>query len=65
MYFFFFFFFRRNILPEMKDTDLKDCHYNSDTNPYCPIFRLGDIVYEAKERFSDMAVEVIDFQQTV
>lgn len=50
--------FRRNILPELKDTDLKGCIYNRYKNPYCPIFRLGDIVSEAKENFGDMAVEV-------
>uniref|UniRef100_A0A8C1ATI1 P2X purinoceptor n=2 Tax=Cyprinus carpio TaxID=7962 RepID=A0A8C1ATI1_CYPCA len=50
-------YIRRNILPEMKDTDLKGCIYNRYKNPYCPIFRLGDIVSEAKENFSEMAVE--------
>ncbi|XP_016372438.1 P2X purinoceptor 4-like [Sinocyclocheilus rhinocerous] len=50
-------YIRRNILPGMKDTDLKGCIYNRYKNPYCPIFRLGDIVSEAKENFSEMAVE--------
>uniref|UniRef100_A0A672S432 P2X purinoceptor n=1 Tax=Sinocyclocheilus grahami TaxID=75366 RepID=A0A672S432_SINGR len=50
-------YIRRNILPQMKDTDLKGCIYNRYKNPYCPIFRLGDIVSEAKENFSEMAVE--------
>uniref|UniRef100_A0AAR2KVV9 P2X purinoceptor n=1 Tax=Pygocentrus nattereri TaxID=42514 RepID=A0AAR2KVV9_PYGNA len=50
-------YIRRNILPEMTDKDLKGCLYNRYTNPFCPVFRLGDIVHEAKERFSDMAVE--------
>ncbi|XP_057213153.1 P2X purinoceptor 7 [Triplophysa rosa] len=50
-------YIRRNILPEMKDTDLKGCIFNRYTNPYCPIFRLGDIVSEAKESFGEMAVE--------
>ncbi|KAK7146172.1 hypothetical protein R3I93_013804 [Phoxinus phoxinus] len=50
-------YIRRNILPEMKDTDLKGCTYNHSKNPYCPIFRLGDIVSEAKENFTEMAVE--------
>lgn len=45
-------------MPELKDTDLKGCIYNRYKNPYCPIFRLGDIVSEAKENFGDMAVEV-------
>ncbi|XP_076849022.1 P2X purinoceptor 7 isoform X2 [Brachyhypopomus gauderio] len=50
-------YIRRNILPEMKDSDLKGCIYDRFTKPYCPVFRLGDIVHEAKENFSDMAVE--------
>uniref|UniRef100_A0A671PUM2 P2X purinoceptor n=1 Tax=Sinocyclocheilus anshuiensis TaxID=1608454 RepID=A0A671PUM2_9TELE len=50
-------YIRRNILPQMKGTDLKGCIYNRYKNPYCPIFRLGDIVSEAKENFSEMAVE--------
>ncbi|XP_050973573.1 P2X purinoceptor 7 isoform X1 [Labeo rohita] len=48
---------RRNILPEMNDAYLKSCIYNHYKNPYCPIFRLGDIVSAAKENFSEMAVE--------
>uniref|UniRef100_A0A8C1LHJ6 P2X purinoceptor n=1 Tax=Cyprinus carpio TaxID=7962 RepID=A0A8C1LHJ6_CYPCA len=50
-------YIRRNILSEMKDTELKGCIYNRYKNPYCPIFRLGDIVSEAKEKFSEIAVE--------
>nr|AAI63071.1 Purinergic receptor P2X, ligand-gated ion channel, 7 [Danio rerio] len=50
-------YIRRNILSEMKDTDFKGCIYHRYKNPYCPIFRLGDIVAEAKEKFSEMAVE--------
>ncbi|XP_026124615.1 P2X purinoceptor 7-like [Carassius auratus] len=41
----------------MKETDLKGSIYNRYKNPYCPIFRLGDIVSEAKEKFSEIAVE--------
>jgi len=48
----------------MKDTDLKGCIYNRYKNPYCPIFRLGDIVSEAKENFTEMAVEVNAFRST-
>ncbi|XP_036383179.1 P2X purinoceptor 7 [Megalops cyprinoides] len=50
-------YIRRNILPEMTDTYLKRCTFNRLTDPFCPIFRLGDIVQEAKENFSDLAVE--------
>ncbi|KAM3868409.1 P2X purinoceptor 7 [Diretmus argenteus] len=48
-------FIRRNILPEMNDAYLKSCQRTNDS--LCPIFRLGDIVHEAKEKFSEMAVQ--------
>ncbi|XP_070760675.1 P2X purinoceptor 7 [Enoplosus armatus] len=48
-------FIRRNILPQMNDAYLRSCHRGNDS--LCPIFRLGDIVQEAGEKFSDMAVE--------
>ncbi|KAM9743487.1 P2X purinoceptor 7 isoform 1-T1 [Menidia menidia] len=48
-------FIRRNILPQMNDAYLRSCHWGSD--PLCPIFRLGDVVREAGEQFSSMAVE--------
>ncbi|KAJ8414718.1 hypothetical protein AAFF_G00022410 [Aldrovandia affinis] len=50
-------YIRRNILPDMTDQYLKRCTFNRRTDPHCPIFRLGDIVQEAKEKFSEMAVE--------
>ncbi|TNM90076.1 hypothetical protein fugu_004310 [Takifugu bimaculatus] len=46
---------RRNILPKMSDTYLKNCHRENDS--LCPIFRLGDMVREAGENFQEMAVE--------
>uniref|UniRef100_A0A674PPF2 P2X purinoceptor n=1 Tax=Takifugu rubripes TaxID=31033 RepID=A0A674PPF2_TAKRU len=46
---------RRNILPKMSDTYLKNCHRKNDS--LCPIFRLGDMVREAGENFQEMAVE--------
>ncbi|NXS53178.1 P2RX7 protein, partial [Brachypteracias leptosomus] len=33
------------------------CTYNKDTDPSCPIFRLGDILQELKENFSEFAVK--------
>ncbi|MGH0151429.1 UNVERIFIED_CONTAM: hypothetical protein FKN15_020153 [Acipenser sinensis] len=47
----------RNILPHMNDTYLRGCVFNRTTDPYCPIFRLGDIVQEAGENFTEMAIE--------
>lgn len=40
----------------MTDSYLKSCHRGNDS--LCPIFRLGDIVREAGEKFPEMAVEV-------
>lgn len=48
-------FIRRNILPGMTDSYLKSCHRGND--PLCPIFKLGDVVRDAGEKFSEMAVE--------
>ncbi|NXD77190.1 P2RX7 protein, partial [Halcyon senegalensis] len=41
-------------IPKVLNTS---CTYNKETSPLCPIFRLGDIVQEAKENFSEMAVK--------
>lgn len=51
-----FLFYRRNILPEMNDAYLRSCQRENDS--LCPIFRLGDIIREAGEKFSEMAIEV-------
>ncbi|KAG7217797.1 hypothetical protein INR49_020893 [Caranx melampygus] len=48
-------FFRRNILPNMDASYLRSCHRANDS--LCPIFRLGDLVREAGEKFSQMAIE--------
>ncbi|KAL4660337.1 P2X purinoceptor 4-like [Arapaima gigas] len=50
-------YIKRNILPNMNESYLKSCSYNRHSDPLCPIFRLGDIVQEAKENFTEMAVE--------
>ncbi|KAM4827018.1 P2X purinoceptor 7 isoform 1-T1 [Thomomys bottae] len=43
----------RNILPDMNIT----CTFHKTQNPQCPIFRLGDIFREARENFSEVAVQ--------
>ncbi|XP_061880070.1 P2X purinoceptor 4-like isoform X2 [Entelurus aequoreus] len=48
-------FIRRNILPEMDDAYLRSCQRANDS--LCPIFRLGDVVRQAGQNFSQMAVE--------
>uniref|UniRef100_A0A7N6B937 P2X purinoceptor n=1 Tax=Anabas testudineus TaxID=64144 RepID=A0A7N6B937_ANATE len=48
-------FIRRNILPKMNSAYLRSCQRANDS--LCPIFRLGDMVREAGENFSKMAIE--------
>ncbi|OXB84941.1 UNVERIFIED_CONTAM: hypothetical protein H355_016063 [Colinus virginianus] len=50
-------FSKRNILPTFSSTYLKNCIYDSRTDPFCPIFRLGKIVEAAGQNFQEMAVE--------
>ncbi|XP_075835876.1 P2X purinoceptor 4 isoform X1 [Microtus pennsylvanicus] len=47
----------RNILPNVTSSYLKSCIYDAQTDPFCPIFRLGKIVEDAGHSFQDMAVE--------
>lgn len=56
---------RRNILPHINSTYLKSCMFNRKTDPDCPIFRLGDMVTEAGEDFSVMALKVCIFNKAV
>ncbi|KFP96560.1 P2X purinoceptor 7, partial [Leptosomus discolor] len=42
-----------NIPPNLNTS----CTYNKINSPLCPIFRLGDILQEAKENFSEVAVK--------
>ncbi|KAG1973870.1 P2X purinoceptor 4b [Pimephales promelas] len=48
---------KRNILQHINSTYLKNCTFNRKTDPHCPIFRLGDIVTEAGEDFSVIALK--------
>ena len=53
---------RRNII-EHGDEDLKTCRYN-DSNIYCPIFSLGQIVdmIEEEQNFTELSIKVLSFQ---
>ncbi|KAK1792263.1 hypothetical protein P4O66_012221, partial [Electrophorus voltai] len=44
---------RVNIKPR-KPKKLLKCHYHSKTSPYCPVFRLGYIAEQAREKFSEL-----------
>ncbi|XP_055054424.1 P2X purinoceptor 2 [Misgurnus anguillicaudatus] len=44
---------RGNIKPN-KPKKLTRCHYHPETNPYCPVFSLGFIAEQAREKFSEL-----------
>ncbi|XP_018604517.1 P2X purinoceptor 2 [Scleropages formosus] len=44
---------RGNIKPK-RGKYLSRCTYNEETDPYCPIFRLGYIAEQARENFSEL-----------
>ncbi|XP_020825903.2 P2X purinoceptor 4 isoform X3 [Phascolarctos cinereus] len=50
-------FTKRNILPNTSATYLKSCIYDTKSDPFCPIFRLGQIVESGGQSFQQMAVE--------
>lgn len=45
----------RNILATSNSTYLNKCQYDSTHNPSCPVFRLGTIIEEAKENYTELA----------
>nr|XP_014016564.1 unnamed protein product [Salmo salar] len=47
---------RGNIKPNKRNGQkyLNKCHYNEKKHPYCPIFRLGYIAEQAREKFSEL-----------
>ncbi|XP_006641067.1 P2X purinoceptor 5 [Lepisosteus oculatus] len=49
-------FSKSNVLDTEDDSYLKNCSYNKISHPYCPIFRLGDLVHWAGHDFHEMAL---------
>lgn len=49
---------RSNVLETTDDSYFKNCLYDEERHPYCPIFRLGDIVRQAGYDFRDMSTFV-------
>ncbi|XP_028852431.1 P2X purinoceptor 2 [Denticeps clupeoides] len=45
---------RGNVKPRKGFKYLNKCHYNEETHPYCPVFRLGYIAEQAREKFSEL-----------
>ncbi|KAM9728977.1 P2X purinoceptor 5 [Menidia menidia] len=50
-------FSKSNVLETTDDSYLKRCSYDKDNHPYCPIFRLTDLVASTGHEFQDMAVK--------
>ncbi|XP_054610215.1 P2X purinoceptor 5 isoform X2 [Dunckerocampus dactyliophorus] len=50
-------FSKSNVLDTSDDSYLKRCSYDPVTHPYCPIFRLGDLVRWSGHDFQDMAAK--------
>ena len=49
-------FRRRNIMEDANKTYLQTCNFNQERDPFCPVFRIGDIVHFAGENFTQLAV---------
>ncbi|KAM9441381.1 P2X purinoceptor 5 isoform 2-T2 [Clarias gariepinus] len=50
-------FSKANVLTSTNHTYLKSCYYDKVHHPYCPIFRLGDMVNWTGNSFQEMAVK--------
>jgi P2X purinoceptor 4 len=46
---------RRNIMESATKEYLQNCIYNNKTEPYCPTFRIGDIVTGSGFKYEDVA----------
>lgn len=50
-------FSKSNVLETSDENYLKNCTYDKNINPYCPIFRLGDLVSWTSYDFQEMAAK--------
>ncbi|XP_069556791.1 P2X purinoceptor 5 isoform X1 [Brachyistius frenatus] len=50
-------FSKSNVFETSDESYLKNCSYDSESHPYCPIFRLRDLVGRTGHDFQDMAVK--------
>uniref|UniRef100_A0A669BU86 P2X purinoceptor n=1 Tax=Oreochromis niloticus TaxID=8128 RepID=A0A669BU86_ORENI len=50
-------FSKANVLETSDESYLKRCFYEKENHPYCPIFRLRDLVSSAGHDFQEMAVK--------
>lgn len=49
---------RGNFLSTITADYIKNCNFDEVNNPYCPIFRVGDVVRYAQQNFSKLADKV-------
>uniref|UniRef100_A0A8C6NXS6 P2X purinoceptor n=1 Tax=Nothobranchius furzeri TaxID=105023 RepID=A0A8C6NXS6_NOTFU len=50
-------FSKSNVLETSDESYLKTCSYDKENHPYCPIFRLGDLVSSTGHAYQDMAAK--------
>lgn len=56
---------RRNILEDASSTYLKNCTYHPQTNQFCPVFRIGDIITQAGESFHKIGIKGAVFRISI
>lgn len=50
---------RGNFPTTMTSAQIKKCIYHPDTNPFCPIFRVGDVLRYTGQNVSALARKVL------
>uniref|UniRef100_UPI0037E95282 P2X purinoceptor 3a isoform X2 n=1 Tax=Semicossyphus pulcher TaxID=241346 RepID=UPI0037E95282 len=48
---------RGNFPSTMNSSEIKSCKYNPDTNPFCPIFRVGDVLNYTGQDVENLAAK--------
>uniref|UniRef100_A0ACB8G1R8 P2X purinoceptor 3 n=1 Tax=Sphaerodactylus townsendi TaxID=933632 RepID=A0ACB8G1R8_9SAUR len=51
-------FEKGNLLPNLTTEKIRNCHFDPEKEPFCPILRLGDIVKFANQDFAKLATTV-------
>ncbi|KAM8910129.1 P2X purinoceptor 3a [Spinachia spinachia] len=46
---------RGNFISSMTSNDIRNCSYDPETNPYCPIFRVNDVLRYTNQSVLDLA----------
>ncbi|XP_056097299.1 P2X purinoceptor 3b [Rhinichthys klamathensis goyatoka] len=48
-------FTKGNFLPNINSSYIKKCNFDSESNMYCPIFKVGDVIRFAQQDFTTLA----------